>query len=202
MSVAIKLDLGDVREFFEELPEVAEKSMSLAMNQVTERQTLPGIRDEIQKQVNFPVGYLNQDDRLGITKKASPKNLEVVITGRDRPTSLARFAPGQTPASSRAAKGVVVTVKRGKSKSIPNAFIVGLKSGNIGLAVRLRAGERLKGGQGIEVKAWGGRSGNVYLLYGPSVDQVFGAVADDTSPTILDDITNEFFRQFARLSRG
>ena len=45
-------------------------------------------------------------------------------------------------------------------------------------------------------------SNNVYLLYGPSVDQVFRSVADDKTPKILSDVTAEFLRQFARLSRG
>jgi hypothetical protein len=41
---------------------------------------------------------------------------------------------------------------------------------------------------------------NVFLLYAPSVDQVFRSVAETETPAVLDMMGNEFFRQFARLS--
>jgi hypothetical protein len=40
---------------------------------------------------------------------------------------------------------------------------------------------------------------NVYLLYAPSVDQVFKSAADTETPDVLDMMAVEFFRQFARL---
>ena len=77
------------------------------------------------------------------------------------------------------------------------AFLVRLKNNNIGLAVRLKPGEVLQNSEKA-VRL----DNNVYLLYGPSVDQVFRSVADDKTPKILSDVTAEFLRQFARLSRG
>jgi hypothetical protein len=43
---------------------------------------------------------------------------------------------------------------------------------------------------------------NVYLLYGPSVDQVFRLVADDRADDLAEMVENQFYRQFARLTNG
>src|SRR5690606_23345924 len=51
--------------------------------------------DEIRSQINFPGSYLRgADSRLTVTKRASAANLEAVVTGRRRATSLARFIVG------------------------------------------------------------------------------------------------------------
>lgn len=195
--------LGGMSEFFKSLPDVAERAASLAMNQVTERQFVPALRRGAESEINFPAGYLNED-RLSIRRRATPKSLEVVVTARDRPTSLARFAPGFTPQNSRQSNVVVRVQRNGKSaKLLKRAWIAKLNNGNVGLAVRLKAGETLRNSEGaVRVKAWSGVRGNVYLLYGPSVDQVITTIAIDALPAASDAISAEFFRQFQRLSNG
>jgi hypothetical protein len=195
--------LGNAKRFFENLPDVAEKAASLAINQVVERQFVPMMRKEAESQINFPPGYLSAD-RLGITRKASPSRLEAVVTARDRATSLARFAPGFTAANSRNTRIVVKVQRGGKAIRLSKrAFIAKLNNGNVGLAVRLKPGETLQNSEGaLLVKAWSGVRGNVYLLYGPSVDQVIRTIAIDALPDAGNKISDEFFRQFARLSSG
>lgn len=190
--------LSDARRYFEELPHIAERAAAMSINQVVERDGLAMMKTDINSQVAFPTGYLNTDGRLEVTRRAREDNLEAVITARDRPTSLARFAPGQTPQSTRKG-GVTVQVKRGKTTHMKKAFLVRLKNGNMGLAVRLKPGETLSN------KTYGkpvmlGK--HVFLLYGPSVDQVFQTVAEESLPEIATMVTKEFYRQFARLSRG
>lgn len=190
--------LGDVRKYFEQLPEVAEKAAIMALNQVVERDGLAMMRADITSQIAFPNGYLKMDDRLAVTRKARPGNIEAVITARDRPTSLARFSSGQSPESTRKG-GVTVQVKRGKTTHLKKAFLVRLKNGNLGLAVRLKPGETLNN------KTYGKPvmlAKHVYLLYGPSVDQVFQTVAEESLPELGDMVSKEFYRQFTRLSRG
>ena len=90
-------------------------------------------------------------------------------------------------------------MKRGRTKTLRKAFLVNLRNGNVGLAVRLKQGETLQN------KTYGkpvmlGK--NLYLLYGPSVDQVFRTVADDSLPMLGEEVSKEFFRNFARLSGG
>jgi hypothetical protein len=156
----------------------------------------------MQQQIAFPGGYLNRE-RLGITKRATDDDLNVVVTARFRPTSLARFAPGQTIEGSRRSRSVRVRVKRGRSTRISGAFLVRLNRGgdmadgfNLGLAIRLKPGERLRGKRQQAVRL----AENLYLLYGPSVDQVFRTVSGEESEAVLDDLAVEFRRQFVRLS--
>ena len=199
MTVIVRADfLQETKRYFDELPEIATRSASMAINDVASRDALKLLRADIESQVDFPSGYLNQPDRLGVSRKATPNNLEAVITARDRATSLARFARGQSVANTKG-KGVRVQVKPGQAKLLPKAFLVNLRNGNLGLAVRLKEGQSLRNkNDGRMVKL----GKNTYLLYGPSVDQVFKDVADGNSDEIGRLVSNQFFRQFARLSRG
>ncbi len=82
------------------------------------------------------------------------------------------------------------------------AFIMNLKNGNKGLAVRLKAGETPRNtDNAVRLSNTDtSRDAAVWLFYGPSVDQVFKGVADDVTPDIQRGLTREFFRQFIRLS--
>lgn len=189
--------LKDVQSFFDALPDVARKAAVLAINDTAERTALPEIRRDINAEVSYPNGYLRDPSRLDISRRANQFSLEAAITARDRPTSLARFAAGQTPQNTRGT-GVRVEVKRGSRKLLKKAFLVTLKNGNRGLAIRLKEGETLDNKKDPAVKL----APNVYLLYGPSVDQVFKGVAASKQQLITTTLTKQFLRQFARLSNG
>lgn len=198
MTVSVIADaLADAARFFEQMPEVAERSAAMAINSVAVRSSLPEARREMRKQIDFPKGYLEQSDRLYLSKRASKGNLQAVIRGRDRPTSLARFrVPGQTPQNTRG-KPLRLQVKPGKTVTVNKAFLVTLRGGNTGLAVRLKNGQTLRNSDRAIYLG-----NNVYLLYGPSVEQVFQSVASDIAPKTIDDVADEFLRQFARLTNG
>jgi hypothetical protein len=199
MSASIGANfLKDAAQYFEDFPEVATQAARLSINQVAERDGLNMLRSDIEGQIDFPAGYLKMQDRLGVTKKASTADLTAIITARDRATSLARFAPGQTPENTRN-RGVSVSVKKGRRKLLRKAFLVRLKNGNMGLAIRLKQGETISNKREMKAVVL---ERNVYLLYGPSVDQVFRGVVDDRLPEIGTMLSNQFFRQFARLSNG
>lgn len=203
MSVSVIAEaLGDVQRYFEQLPEIAMQAANMAINSTAERKALPDIRAEMREQLSFPSGYLEGSDgsgkkRLSVSRKASKGSPSATISGRDRATSLARFRmPGQDAKNTRNL-GVRVRVKPGYTRTLKKAFLITLRNGNIGLAVRLKPGDNLANSSAAKLL-----SNNVYLLYGPSVDQVFRSVATDTTPKILSDVRDEFLRQFARLSRG
>lgn len=179
--------------FFQSLPYVAEQAMGIAINQVVERDGLALLKRDMREQVDFPAGYL-EGGRLKVVRRAGKGSLEAVIRGRDRGTSLARFARGQNPGNTKG-RGVRVTVRSGQTKTLKSAFLVNLRNGNMGLAVRLKAGQALTNSQAAVKLA-----NNVYLLYGPSVDQVFKGVAEDRSADISNMVTKQFFRQFDRIS--
>lgn len=193
--MSIEIDLSDVRDlsdYFAKAPEAARKSARLALNQVAERTGLKKARALMREQVAFPPGYLEDPTRFRITKYAQETDLEAVVGGRTEPTSLARFARfGATKG------GALVTVKPGRPRRMKRAFLVNLKNGNKGLALRLAPGEELVNRK-LPAKSFGP---GVVLLYGPSVDQVFRTVSADVAPEALDRLSEEFLRQFVRLSR-
>ncbi len=149
----------------------------------------------ILREVAFPKSYLSPGaGRLRIARQAQRGRLEAAIAARSRPTSLARFITGTSGKS-----GVTVQVTPGKTQTLAKAFLVNLRSGvdglgNKGLAVRLKPGESLRNKtRAVQLRR------NLYLLYGPSVDQAFlnnagKGVAADITPQVLEDMENEFLR--------
>lgn len=202
MTVQIDIEaLASAQQFFETMPQIAAKASSLAINQVAQRSGMRTIQQEMMDQVAFPKDYL-KGDRLRVTRFATEANPEAVITGRKRATSLSRFAKGAVIGRA----GVSVEVKRGNVTALKRAWLVRLNKGaslsednyNVGLVVRIKPGEELRNKK-YEHQSWL-VPGSVALLYGPSVDQVFRDVADQVSPAIANQVADEFFRQFERLS--
>lgn len=181
----------------ENLPDNLLRAARKAIN-ATARKTRTAAAKDIRADVNFPARYLNNGDngRLNIAQYAQGTKLEARIRGRERPTSLARFAKG-TPESTRRAGSTKVQVKPGSTKAIGKAFLMRLPQGstltdtqyNLGLALRLKPGETIQNKKHL-VKMGGG----LYLLYGPSVNQVFREVAEDAAPDSLDFLEREFNR--------
>lgn len=152
----------------------------------------------IRGDIAFSASYLTGADksgkpRLGVTQRATNANLEAAITGRFEPTSLATFVSGSKTPNRRAP---TLRVSPGRTTSIGKSFIMRLRRGqselgNLGLAIRLKPGERVRNKREQVFKAIGK---GLYLLYGPSVDQVFTAVADDVAPDSADYLEREFLR--------
>lgn len=201
MTVTISADgIADLELYFDRFPTVARNAMSIAINDAARDVGMKAARRDITAQVAFPEGYLDRPDRLSVTQYATPTRLEARITGRDRPTSLARFAARGTPVYRRGAQpplGVTVMVKPGRPEHFASAFLYALKNGNVGFAIKLRPGDTVRGVERYQpIMLWKG----VFLLYGPSVNQVFQGVADDIAPEVTSAIEAEFHRQFTRLS--
>lgn len=199
--------IAGAAEFFAKIPEVTNKAARLAINQVAQRGGLKLARDSIMDEIAFPKDYLTAD-RLGVTALATDNNLQAVITGRKRATSLARFATPGTPIGSSLKSGVRVRVSKGSGGQVlRRAWLVRLNKGkslsednyNVGLAVRINDGDKVAGKFSAH-QSWL-VPGSVALLYAPSVDQVFRTVADDIAPRVGDMTADEFIRQFTRLSK-
>lgn len=196
-------DIGDLMSAYKRETPVAAR---IALNDVSSNEGLAVYRKGVEDRVDFGDGYLTSD-RLGVRTRATDSNLAVMISGRQRATSLARFAKGQTVQSTRR-KGVRVRVKQGSAGALlERAWLVRLNRGasadrdyyNLGLAIRLEPGERLRNKREVRSVQL---DQNVYLLYGPSVDQVFREVMVTDTPVVLDKVRDEFFRQFFRLTGG
>lgn len=165
----------------------------------TARKGRARIGRKIRSQVALPASYVNQK-RL-YTKLAGPGSNEASINAVARNTSLARFVRGSPKVGKQ---GVYVAVAPGKVRFMKRAFLIKLPQGigpitdtqfNLGLAIRLRKGETLQNKTTARRIASG-----LYVLYGPSVDQVFRnredtGVAIDMIPELEDDLQAEFLRQ-------
>lgn len=207
MKVTVELEgLSEFAQAMSRMPDITNKAARMAINQVAQRGGLSLARRSILDEVNFPKSYLH-GDRLGVTRLATDNNLEAVIRGRKAATSLARFASGGTPLGSSLRQGVTVKVKTsGAAVHLRRAWLVRLRSDksltedkyNVGLAVRVRPGEKLKGKYSTHLR-WLVKDA-VALLYGPSVDQVFREVSDRIAPRVLQMTAAEFERQFIRLT--
>lgn len=196
-AIAIE-GLSELRNL-DSIPKAIETAAVRAINRTTER-TAVEARKRVRDQVAFPAQYLTGRDgngrqRLGVTRKARSGQLEAEITGRFRPTMLARFA---TRGAVGQKGGVTVQVAPGFARLMRRAFLIRLPAGrggdaetkaNMGLAIRLRPGETIENKRKmVQMK------NGAYLLFGPSVDQVFTTVRNDMTPDTLDFLEREFSR--------
>lgn len=188
--------LSDINLAEQEGAKVRKAAMRAVNKATTKGRTASG--RAIRNHANLPAGYLTgAAGRLVLSKAASQSNLERDITGRRRPTSLARYTNMKvlTPEQGRRNKrGVKVAVKPGGAKYIKRGFVMRLKSGgsesnNLGLAIRTDGGAPAGSfkAKRINDKLW--------LVYGLSVDTLFRRVIDEVSPGIADDMEAEFWRQ-------
>lgn len=176
-----------------ELPGRVKRAALRAVNRATQRARTEANR-KMREQIAWTASYLN--DKLSI-KLATGETLEGVVGAVFRPTSLARFASGsKTPWT----KPMSLHVDAARYKPTKGAMLfVPLKAGsgpitednrNIGLAIRLKPGEKLTGKYNMKPFSKG-----LYLLYGPSSAQVFYTVAQDIMPDVADFLGDEFTRQ-------
>lgn len=178
-------------EDFNDLTPQMALNMARAINKTTERGRAAAAK-LMRTQVGFSASYLSPSSgRLTIDSRANSEDLSASIRGRHRPTSLARFAT----TARRGQRGARITVQPGLARFLPKAFFVQLRSGNtdtrnnLGLAIRLPEGQR-PGRAYKPTELFPG----LWLLYGPSVDQVFDDVAEEISPDLADYLGNEFLR--------
>lgn len=166
------------------------RAARLAINKATDRSRTLAAKT-IREQVAFPARYLSgENGKLRVSRRASDTRLEGAITGQDRPTSLARFSRDRDPKATRRKGGVTVTVQPGHTKFMKGAFLMRLRNGNLGLAVRLKEGESIRNKTSVRKIGKG-----LYLLYGPGVDQVFRSVSqEEVAPFASDFLEQEFLR--------
>lgn len=187
---------------FARTPVTVERAVMRALNR-TATHTRTRLARIIREQVNLPASYLGPSGgRLIVSEKAKPSKLEVRISGRDRPTSLARFSPDR----GKAAKGKQVhsprvAVKTGSAarpvRGVAFSRLIALNSGNTGLAVRTADGSKPAGA----FRPTRMRNG-LWLLYGPSVDQVLvgaranaeGGAFGDVEEEMMNFLEAEFLR--------
>lgn len=212
VSANLLTDFPDLIRRMENMPGIVTKAAVMAVNEGARFGRAAALR-EMNSQVMLGKKYLS--DNLLIKKaQGNVGEIRAVLTGVQRPVSLARYVASSARAAFLGAKkqpkNMRVRVRTSSTgRVMPKAFFVRLRSGrefsethfNVGLAIRLKPGQQVQG-RHISGKpmAKTGSSASVYLLYGPSVDQVFRTVREDVSPDIAIRVRNEFGRQFKRLA--
>ncbi len=205
-------DFPHLKQRMERMPGIVTKASVMAVNEGARYGRAAALR-EMNSQVKLGKKYLG--DNLLIKKaQGNVGEIRAVLTGVQRPVSLARYATPSARSAFLSAKKqpkkLKVQVRTDRAGGIlKKAFFVRLRSGrefsethfNVGLAIRLKPGQQVQG-RHISGKpmAKTGSSASVFLLYGPSVDQVFRTVREDVSPDIAQRVRTEFGRQFKRLS--
>lgn len=198
-SYAVYIEgLSEAYTELESLPDRVKVAARRAVNRATSRAKTAASR-QMRDQIAWTASYL--DGKLSVKlANESDSNPEGVVGAVFRPTSLARFATGaKTPW--KYAKQLHV----GAAKYAPTngrMLFVPLKAGkaaisedqmNIGLAIRLKEGDTIKGKYNMKPI-----SNGLYLLYGPSAAQVFFTVAKDIIPDVEQWLGDEFTRQMNR----
>jgi hypothetical protein len=147
----------------------------------------------VRSQINFAANYVGPNSgRLSVSTYSSRNNLYGKINARDRPTSLARFVKG-TP---RRGAGVRVEVSKGVISTLSKSFLINLNGNNRGLAIRSNTPISNKR---IKVKPI---KGNLYLLYGPSVNQIVQTILDENeNGQYKENIAAYMEAEFARLRK-
>lgn len=204
MSAAVILIEFDQLSFVKEMTANVEVALTRALNRTADRSRTTAAR-AAREQVAFPASYVSPSNkRLWVKTRARRGAFTTLIEGRGRATSLARFTKQKPLTGGARHRGgkINVTVKPGRVRSIGRAFLIRLKNDNIGLAVRT-SGE--KPAHAYKPKLIGK---NLWLLYGPSVDQALSAAStekgifDEMTPETLDMLEDEFNRQLELLENG
>ena len=200
-SVALELDVNAITG--NQWNSKIETALLRSINKTADRARTSASQD-IREQVAFPASYLTPSaKRLFVSTKATKASpFEAVISGRDRPTSLARFTNQKPLGGGQRHRGgqVAVTVKPGVRRYIKRAFLITLNNSNVGLAVRTDGGPPNNAYAPKEIGK------NLWLLYGPSVDQVLsaasngGGIYEEIVPETLDFLNDEFNRQLDLLN--
>ena len=200
-SVALELDVNAITG--NQWNPKIETALLRSINKTADRARTLASQD-IREQVAFPASYLAPSaKRLFVSTKATKASpFEAVISGRDRPTSLARFTNQKHLGGGQRHRGgqVAVTVKPGVRRYIKRAFLVTMNNSNVGLAVRTDGGPPNNAYAPKEIGK------NLWLLYGPSVDQVLsaasngGGIYEEIVPETLDFLNDEFNRQLDLLN--
>lgn len=197
MTITITADFASVEDLVKGLENTAAVlavSGTAAVNAVATGATTRS-KVEVRNEVALPTDYVESRITMRAATSANPV---ATITGRDRPTTLARYNTQQLvtaakrkggkgdarrgiPAGMKAA-GISVNVKKGAPRgNLPHAFFIPLRAG------------AASGGNGMGV--FTRKDGRLRHRYGPSIDQILRGVWRDMVPDVTNDLETELLRE-------
>lgn len=193
------VDIEGLEGFVRRMPDVARQAQALAISDTAEWARNLAKR-EFLASVNLP------DDaviarRFRVSQRATVARPESTITADRNPLGLSRFVVGPKKAGTPHPRTQVRVGGSVKTWSQPGgdnyAFLIPTPNGAAGVGLAIRTKEPLRNSRAARKI---GR--DLYLLYGPSVDQMFGQMIPALIPRVRAKATAEFNRQIERLTRG
>lgn len=186
--------------FVARTPEVAAEAAKLAVGDAAEWGRNLSKREMVSA-VNLPAGAL-AGRRFRISQRPTTANPEAVISADNNPLGLSRFVVGQKAKGSAHPKVRILVGGATKSFSDPDtkgsySFLIPTPNGADGVGLAIRTKGPLKNSSAARKI---GR--DLYLLSGPSVNQMFGQLMPTLVPRIEAKLQTEFARQYERLIRG
>lgn len=187
-------------EFVARTPEVAAEAAKLAVGDAAEWGRNLSKREMVSA-VNLPADAL-AGRRFRISQRPTTANPEAVISADNNPLGLSRFVVSQKARGAAHPKVRILVGGTPKSFSDPDtkgsySFLIPTPGGADGVGLALRTKEPLRNSRaGRKI----GR--DLYLLSGPSVNQMFGQLMPTIVPRIEAKLQTEFARQYERLIRG
>ena len=186
--------------FVARTPEVAAEAAKLAVGDAAEWGRNLSKREMVSA-VNLPADAL-AGRRFRISQRPTTANPEAVISADNNPLGLSRFVVSQKARGAAHPKVRILVGGATKSFSDPDikgsySFLIPTPGGADGVGLALRTKAPLRNSRAARKI---GR--DLYLLSGPSVNQMFGQLMPTIVPRVEAKLQTEFARQYERLIRG
>lgn len=194
MLVVAGKGIDALDRYIARLGDGANKAAVMAVND-----TADWARTRIKRQMQAEVTLAESafaNRQFYVSRRANTADLQAVLTASRQPYSLSRFKVGDVGFGPSAGP-VKVRIKAGGSTvNLKRAFYVRAPNGAVGIAVRSkqpldnsRGARRIKGT-------------DVYVLFGPSPDQLMRRLAPASVPDVENYLNREFSRQIVRVING
>jgi len=194
MIVVSSSGIQGLEDAIRRFPEAAKQAAKFAVNDTIEWSRVR-IKAGIMQQIAVPEDSITPA-RFGITRRASTSSLEARLSASNQGLGLIRFVT--SPRVSRAKSPTVRIKPGGASVKMDRAFLIPTPKapGSFALAVRAPGGlAKSRAARRIP-------NSDVYILSGPSPNQLLANIAPTLLPVIQTRLQQEYARQFERLNRG
>lgn len=192
-------DIKGLATYLQRTPEVAQEAAKLAVSDTADWGKNMAAR-MFTSTVNLPADALAAR-RFRVSQRPTSARPEAIISADNNPLGLSRFVVGaKKPGAPHPRTQVLVggSVKQWSAPGGDNyAFLIPTPNGaaGVGLAIRTKGALR-------NSKAARQIGRNLYLLSGPSVNQMFAQLMPAIVPRVEAKLQAEFQRQYSRLIRG
>ncbi len=194
MLVVAGKGIESLERYVARLGDGATKAAVMAVNDTAEWARVR-IKRQMQSEVQLTESaFANR--QFAVTRRANTAELQATLSASRQPYSLSRFKTGDVGFGPSAGP-VKVRIKTGGSTvPLKRAFYLRAPNGAVGIAVRSKKPlDNSRGARRV-------RGTDIYVLFGPSPDQLMRRLAPDSVPAVENYLNREFSRQIVRVING